>query len=72
MSHVLVAKEAFVATVDGVEVVVSAGQPVRADAPVVIGREFLFRPMDDLDPTVEEATAEPGAKRRGRPRKDDN
>jgi hypothetical protein len=47
--RVLVSNASFVAHVDGDEVLIASGQQVRADHPVVEGREHLF---DEADAAV--------------------
>lgn len=60
-------KAAFAATVNGVPKVMRPGQLVQDDDPVMKGREHLFEDIEEYmhrqSPQVEEATAEPGARR---------
>ncbi|WP_435215907.1 hypothetical protein [Streptomyces sp. bgisy034] len=60
-------KAAFAATVNGVPKVMRPGTLVPDDDPVIKGREHLFEDVDAFmqrkTPRVEEATAEPGARR---------
>lgn len=61
----------FVAYLDGVPRLVTGGELVDANDPVVQGRDQFFEPVDDYlsrrgtkaAPTVEQATAAPGERR---------
>lgn len=67
---ILVVKETFSITADGAPMTVHKGKTARSTHPIVEGREHLFVPFEvDYDNDVEQATARPGEKRRGRPRK---
>ncbi len=66
MSEVLVALDSFTIQDSGVRRFVRYGQPVRADDPIVAGRESLFAKQSDMldgERPVESATAAPGEKR---------
>ena len=61
--ELLVARESFSCEIDGIKFVVSAGVTrVRADHPLVRGREQLFEPAGECVDLVQ-ATAAPGEKR---------
>lgn len=71
MSTILVAKQTFVADMNGSDVAIMAGQRVRKGHPVTEAHPEYFEPAgSSVDFEWETATAAPGEKRAvGRPRK---
>lgn len=64
-AQLMIAKESYVTTVNGVEETVIAGVTrVREGHQIMAGREDLFEPAP-ADYEIEEATAAPGRKRTG-------
>ena len=71
-TDILVAKESAILEYNGAPVVIRKGVTrVRAGHPMLRGHEHLFEPLD-VHYDIEEATAAPGERRRGRmsPRRD--
>lgn len=62
---IVVARETFIARVNGREVLVKRGDTATSDSPIVKGREAMFDPFAVKwdSPSVEQATAGPGEKR---------
>ena len=66
-------KEGFVATIDGEQVGVPAGEIVRAGHSIMDRREDFFEPIESFGRfDVEQATAAPGEKRGSKPADDDD
>ncbi len=65
---VVVAKRAFSVDINGAPRSVKRGETFRKGHPVVEGREHLFKPFK-VDNEIEQATAAPGEKRRGGPKR---